>query len=256
MLLLKVANQPVNADPPNNWRIPINAPALPQPFLPTATRYGSESKDFDEVWDPVGQARAAARAENNPDDPYVAHGVHATRDGTTDAPRGNQHTEAQLRYEHRAQLRMKARRQGLADAGGAVSGESPDAALDADYQRWRDGEIRTMLKECVDASATDHSSILTNPRHAELALAYDVAIGVCRLTEQDWRELRVEADWRYCARGLDPTHPHYSFSDYFVTGYMKKMPLHEWVSSGEARRPEGVVEERFVKPSSFPQETA
>lgn len=253
----KAVKTRVNADPDKNWKIPINAPVLPKPFLPTATRYGSESKDFDEVWDPVGQARAVAQAKNSPDDPYASHGVHATRDGTTtDAPQGNQDTEAQLRYEHRAQLRMKARRQGLADAGGAVSGESPKAAPDADYQRWRDGEIRTMLKECVDASATDHSSILTNPRHAELALAYDVAIGVCRLTEQDWRELRVEADWRYCADGLENSHPHHFLSEYFLGGYMNEAPLHAWISSGEGRRPEGVVDERFVKPPSLPQESA
>ena len=37
-----------------------------------------------------------------------------------------------------------------------------------------------MLKDCVNAHATDHSSILTNPMHAEKALAYDVAIGYVR----------------------------------------------------------------------------
>lgn len=251
----EVIKIPVNAKPDDGWKIPINAPVLPKPFLPTATRYVSETEgegSFDEVWDPVGRARNA-KAAPAPDDPYTRHGIHTTRDGTTDAPQGNEQTEAQLRYEHRAQLRMRARRQDLADASGAVSGESPDAAPDADYQRWRDGEIRTMLKECVDASATDHSSILTNSRHAELALAYDVAIGVCRLTEQDWRELRVEADWRYCATGLDPKHPHYELSEYFLEGKVDEAPLYTWISSGEGRRPEGVVDERVFKPTRLPE---
>ncbi|KAK0338928.1 hypothetical protein LTR94_036614, partial [Friedmanniomyces endolithicus] len=37
---------------------------------------------------------------------------------------------------------------------------------------------------------------MTNPAHARGALAYDVAIGVCRITEQDLRKLRIAADWR------------------------------------------------------------
>ncbi len=75
---------------------------------------------------------------------------------------------------------MKARRQGKAEADGSVPGETQGGSASADYQAWRTGEIRQMLKDCVNAHATDHSSILTNPMHAEKALAYDVAIGCVR----------------------------------------------------------------------------
>lgn len=241
---------PVNADPSKGWKIPINAPALPEPFLPEARHYESVLKEFDAHWDPAGQARNPNRADAPPDDPYTQHGVHRTRDGRdSDAPRGDVHTEAQLRYEHRAQLRMKARRQGKAETDGAVPGETQGGAASADYQAWRTGEIRQMLKDCVDANATDHSSILTNPMHARKALAYDVAIGVCTLSEQDWRELRVEADWRYCFKGLPETHPHYYLGEYFSSGFMAKQPLEEWVKSGEAHRPAGIVDTRtYARP--------
>ena len=240
----------VNADPRTGWKIPINAPALPESFLPETRHYGEVLEEFDASFDPAGKARNRNRADAPPDDPYTQHGVHRTRDGRdSDAPLGNEHTEAQLRYEHRAQLRMKARRQGKAEADGSVPGETQGGSASADYQAWRTGEIRQMLKDCVNAHATDHSSILTNPMHAEKALAYDVAIGVCTLSEQDWRELRVEADWRYCVEGLDKAHPHRYLGEYFMLGFMDKKPLEEWVKSGEARRPAGIVDTRtYARP--------
>ena len=105
-----------------------------------------------------------------------------------------------------------------------------------------------MVKDCVDANATHYSTILTNSRHAELALAYEVAIGVCTLSEQDWRELRVEADWRYCAEGLDEAHPHRYLSEYFRDGVMNEKVLEEWVKSSEASRPSGIVDTRTFTP--------
>ena len=106
-----------------------------------------------------------------------------------------------------------------------------------------------MLKDSLDAHATDHSSILTNPMHAEKALAYDVAIGVCTLSEQDWRELRVEADWRYLKGLRAAGHPHGYLSEYFSSGFMAKQPLEEWVKSGEACRPAGIVDTRtYTRP--------
>ena len=260
VVVTQAAKIRVNAKPDEQWRIPITAPPLPVEFLPKVWRYGKESDNFDGTWDPAGQARNRAKTASDPNDPYARHGIHTVRDDgaavappddeQSDAPRGDEQSEAHLRYEHRAELRTRARRQGRAQADGSVPGEAPGGDGGADYQVWREGEILQMLREGVDASATDHSSILTNPKHAEMALAYDVAIGVCTLSEQDWQTLRVEADWRYCAEGLDKGHPHLDLSEYFQFGFMNKQPLEVWVKTSEARRPEGVVDARSIRRST------
>ncbi len=169
--------------------------------LPAEARhYGEALKEFDASFDPAGKARNRNRANAPPDDPYTQHGVHRTRDGRdSDAPLGNEHTEAQLRYEHRAQLRMKARRQGKAKADGSVPGETQGGSASADYQAWRTGEIRQMLKDCVTPRHRP-PSILDQPDARREGAGLRCGDRGCTLSEQDWRELRVEADWRYCSR--------------------------------------------------------
>jgi hypothetical protein len=252
--LVAVAGLRINAEPTparkGGWVIPVNAPALPQPFLPQAYRYGSTSAQFDEGRDPAGNARNAQKdaAARNPADPYDSH---AARSGTgstqTDAPLGDEASEAQLRYGDRGRLRMKARRSGMADEQGRVIGEDEPDQASPEYQRWRSANIAEFLAESVDQNATDHSTIVTNAMHAEMAMAYDVAVGVSHLTEDDWRELRVEADWRYAAALQLDNHPHAYLSEYFLTGWMTDKPLQEWAKQGEAAMPPEVIDERLWK---------
>ncbi|MGC4060848.1 MAG: DUF3274 domain-containing protein [Aquabacterium sp.] len=104
------------------------------------------------------------------------------------------------------------------------------------------------LAQNVNQTATDHSTIVTNPEHAAKAMAYDVALGVCRLTEDDWYMLRVEADWRYTDYLKNAGHPHGYFTEYFTEGFMNGKPLQDWVKTGEAAMPDKVFDERVWKP--------
>lgn len=254
LMMVDLSKLPVSASPPDKkdggWAIPINAPSLPEAFKPQSYRYGQTSVQFDEGHDPGGNSRNAKKdpASKNADDPYDSHATQTTKDGsTTDAPLGNQDSEAQLRYEDRARLRMKARRAGLADQGGKVVGEDEPDQATPEYQRWRTEQITGFLSDAVNQNATDHSTIVTNKMHAEKATAYDVAIGVCKLMAQDWHDLRVEADWRY-ANGLKADHPHKYLGKYFEIGKMKPdQHLHEWIKEGEAVMPAKVINERVWK---------
>lgn len=247
-----LASARINADPPKGWKITIDAPALATPFLPESLRYGVRSTAFDEDLDPEGAARNAGKTVFDPDDPYDTHFGSAG-----DTARGSQGTEAELRYAHRARLRMEARRSGQAATDGSVPGEAPppagatDAASD-DYRVWRTDRISRFLADGANQSATDHSTILTHPMHAERALAYDVAVGDCRLTQEDWRVLRVEADWRY-ALHLGKDHPNYELSEYFEYGLMDGLPLSTWIHEGDAAKPDKIVDERTHVPNDPPE---
>lgn len=256
-----LAKIPINADPPKDWTVPITAPALPEPFLPEARRYGKPilTKDgdatsvFNEDLDRTPSARDASKTTKSTDDPYDAYEAKSA-----DAkPQGDWKSEASQRYEDHATLRLKARREkhdGWTDKEGNVIGEdSPDDATD-DYRTWRKGEINSLLADGENANPTNHGTIMTNPMHAEKALAYDVAIGVCELSAEEIHDFRLEADWRF-ASGLGPEHPHYKYSEYFETGKMDETPLHEWIAqTQEAQRPEEIEDHRdgglFLKLSS------
>ena len=94
------------------------------------------------------------------------------------------------------------------------------------------------------AYATDHSTILTNPMHAERALAYDVAVGVCRIKPDQLRRLRVAADWRLLG-ALNKTDPAKSFEEYFDKATRRKMTASVWINEAEeARLPEKIVDVR------------
>lgn len=250
--LVGLAKQGVNADVDKGWSIPVDAPELPRQFLPRAYRYGKLSPQFDEGVDAVGNARDASKSRDKKTagDPYDEHATRQPQDGSADdAPQGDQKSEAQLRYEHRARLRMQARRGDLADAQGNVAGEEPGGQATQEYQAWRTAQIGAFLKEGVDQSATDHSTIVTNSEHARLAAAYDVAVGVCTLSEREMRQLRVEADWRYWD-GLKENHPHRYLGEYFAESTMQGKSLEDWLSNEEANRPPGIVDERSWKIST------
>jgi hypothetical protein len=79
----------------------------------------------------------------------------------------------------------------------------------------------------VDAAATDHSTIFTNPMHAEKALAYDVAVGVSTILPEDQRDFLQLADWRYLEKlnfGKSK-----KFSEYFTDGSMDEKSIKEWI---------------------------
>ena len=239
-----IARRPVNASPPDDWEIPINAPPL-APFEPQSRRYG-QAGAFDEGYDPEAAARRTkTEAERDPGDPYDAHQAQSPPDGSDDGPLGDQQSEARLRYEHRARLRMIGRRSGNVDAEGRAVGEDDPQQASEAYRAWRNRQISAFLDEGVNQNATDHSTSMTNPMHAEEALAYDVAVGRCDLTEADWHELRVEADWRYAKALEDLGHLHAYLSEYFVAGKMKEQYLHDWIKTDpEAHIPGKIVDER------------
>ncbi len=242
---------PVNANPKENWVIPINAPPLPEPFTPKARRFGQVSDQFDEGYDPGGNSRNAQKpkAEKAADDPYDSHTTLKTKDGSMeDRPMGDANSEAQMRYEDRARLRMRARREGLADENNRVVGEDDPAQASEAHKQWRSAKIKTFLSESVDQNATDHSTIVTNPMHAEKAMAYDVAIGVCRLSQDDLRELRVEADWRYLQSLKRDDHPHCYLDEYFQQGLMNHIDIHTWANTHpDARLPSSIRDERTTR---------
>lgn len=75
-------------------------------------------------------------------------------------------------------------------------------------------------------------------------LAYDVAIGLCKLTPDDWRDLRIEADWRF-GKGLDKANPHKKYAEYFHEGKMNGSFLTRWIKEDpDAHMPKKIVDER------------
>ena len=261
LYLVKLAKMPVSAEPPKpskgGWKIPIDAPMLPEPFLPEAYRFGKASVQFDEGYDPGGSNRNASKALTARDqsDPYDSHATQETADKradlrTTDAPMGDEGSEAQLRYEDRARLRMKARRAQMTDEHGKVVGEDEPDQASPEYTQWRNRQIAEFLNEAVNQNATDHSTIVTNAMHIEKATAYDVAIGECLLTDQDWQKLRVEADWSFAAAmQRDPAQfKNALLGEYFLKGLMDGQDLHDWAKQGEAAMPPKVINERVWKP--------
>ncbi|PMS37404.1 hypothetical protein B0G57_11631 [Trinickia symbiotica] len=247
----------INADPPSGWTIPVDAPKLDEPFEPEAMRYGRVSEivvdglksRFNETYDPPSAARNAQKSEGekNADDPYDT--FHSSdpalqRQGTLES-------EAAQRYEDHALMRQEARRnenfgatKGWVSRDGKVLGEDDLAKATLEYKRWRNGQIGKILKDGNKNNPTNHSTILTNPTHAEKALAYDIAIGLCYLSERDWKTLRIEADWRFC-NGLSDSNPVKKYSKYFETGKFNDQHLHDWACSDpEVVRPTKIQDQR------------
>ncbi|WEF35291.1 T6SS effector phospholipase Tle3 domain-containing protein [Pseudoduganella chitinolytica] len=231
ILGLKAFGPPINASPPDTWITPIEAPPLPKSFLPKSVRFGKASSNFDEGYDPPGQSRDKFR-QYSADDPY-ARINHVSKpvpgEAGDDAPQGDSGTEASLRYEHHALLRMQARREGRSSKSDNGTEEDSLSTASADYISWRTEKIKDTLAECIDTHATDHSTIMTNPEHARQALAYDVAVGVCHISREQIRQLRVAADWRY-ANALNDDSPHIAFATYFDTGLLQDEVLNDWAN--------------------------
>jgi pimeloyl-ACP methyl ester carboxylesterase len=249
-LLTSLARTAINALPEADWTIPLTAPPLPKPFVPEAVRFGQASKNFDQGYEPPGLFRDKHRVRAV-GDPYVGDRelakekfmVSGEKIKKTDAAEGDSNDEAALRYEHHALLRMQAKRQGLYANDAPVDGEDKPDEADDEYTAWRTKQIKTSLDETIDTAATDHSTIMTNPMHAQKALAYDVAVGVCDISETALVNLRVEADWRYLQRqiGVDPV-----FKEYFSKGLVKNLSAHKWANTiGEkATMPQKIVDFR------------
>lgn len=80
--------------------------------------------------------------------------------------------------------------------------------------------------------------------HAEKALAYDVAIGICRISSKQLNKFRVEADWRF-GEDLEKDNPNKAFSEYFKFGTMNEKSLVHWgANDGEATLPDTIDDTR------------
>lgn len=244
---LKLFGPPINASPPHKWETPIAAPSLPIPFKPQSIQYGKASDQFDEGFDAPGESRDKDR-ERDANDPYgeiTARKKNIPGSAATDAPRGDSSSEASLRYEHHALLRMQARREGLYKPQDPVKEEDNLSTASPEYLAWRSEKIKETLAKCIDTHATDHSTIMTNAEHARLALSYDVAVGVCQISRGKISELRLAADWRF-AKGLQKSNPAKGFSEYFETGFYSGKPASRWAVEGkhEGSMPDTIINKR------------
>lgn len=241
----------INALPPKVWRVPLEAPPFVPPFMPQALRFGQTTDKFDQDFDMPGSYRDPARPRET-SDPYA--GDRTASDGRTDAPRGTWQDEAALRYEHHADLRMQAKREKLYANDQKVTEEDEPATASDQYKAWRGAKIKANLAENIDTHATDHSTIMTNPMHAEKALAYDVALGVCDgedVSKDALAKLRVVADWRLL-EGLGDDDPHKRFLEYFDKGKMNGESPYKWATQNGsvASMPDKIVDEREFRASS------
>lgn len=264
LYLFNLTNMPVNEDPPKDWEIPITAPMLDKEtrFLPQALRYGKPSgaRDaqgkpieegcFNEGYDPSSAGRDANKENKRDDDPYDNFDAKSEKfktEGDALKAQGDAASEAAQRYEDHSILRMEARRSGnrrWVDKEGNVVGEDNPEAASADYTEWRNNEIFQILNGGDKNNPTNHSTIMTNKDHAEKALAYDVAIGLCYLTEEDLTYLRTQADWRF-ASDSRKSDPNFNLMDYINTGKHGELFLPDWAKKDDnAKMPGKIYDER------------
>ena len=253
MMLTKLSKNPTNASPDKDWKIDLTAPDLAPPFTPQSLRFGEASDQFDEGYDPAGESRQAGK-QRTPDDDYFAN-HEIPRGGLQgeekrleaqrmDIAKGTADDEARLRYEQRAVLRAKAIREEKSAAGKKVEQEMPRATPSADYMTWRSARVEEMMSNQAGAFATDHSTIMTNPLHAERVLAYDVPVGVCNIKSDALRKLRVAADWRLLEWGGNDNSA-IEFLEYFNEGKFHQKTISAWVAqSGEAAMPSSIIDRR------------
>jgi hypothetical protein len=142
-------------------------------------------------------------------------------------------------------LRMYARRESLYKADEKVVMEDEPDKADEKYRKWQRDRLAKLLRETVDTNATDHSTIMTNPMHAQTALAYDVALGCCEMSARDMKELRKAADWRLL-EGLGEGDPNKVLAKYFSAGTFRGMSVHEWANAAgsEVAMPAKIANER------------
>ena len=172
-VLSRVFNFSINDDPPKDWAVTINAPALREPVTPASVRYG-KTGDFDQGKDPAADVQKL----------------------------GSEADKAQLEYEMKARIEAAKRRKEIND--------------EEDERK----ATKRMLEE--NPNATDHSTILTNPMHAQKVLAYDVAVGwldETKITPQDMEQFRQFAHWMFL-KEAEPNKE--AFDDYWESGLFKK----------------------------------
>jgi len=182
-----IANARVQGTPDHDHEVPVNAPPVREPLQPKSLRAGQAEggethSEFDEGRDDVQAVRAG------PD--------------STDR-RGQ-------RYEDKATNRLL-RAQGMRDK------------LEPGSSEWVEmvDKRRESLLTAEPENATDHGTIVGNPEHCRKVMAYDVAAGVCRLTEQEMTQLRIFADWRYV--GKSETSPYVDES-----AFLAQVKDHPW----------------------------
>ena len=244
-LLVQLAGTRINAEPERNWEIPLNAPSLPKPWLPTATRLGQPT-DFDQDDDPDYDYLRKARPDEalNDDDAYDNF-RKVQPEGAPD-PAGDGSAEARLRYEHRARLRMQANGEGL-DGSQAQQRDTPASA---EWHDWSRDRISVFLAESVDQQATDHSTIMTCAANMENVLAYDVAVGLAKISPEDWMEFRKVADWQL-NDDLKEDNPFLKYGFYFKNGlWSGRVPLHKHPDFQLEKRPSGIEDIRSNKPTT------
>ncbi|BEP56972.1 hypothetical protein GmRootV118_42160 [Variovorax sp. V118] len=199
----RLVNVRINDDPKKGWTVGINAPELPDPFVPLSRRAanpgvddaagykGRRDNDFDEGKDPAwGYA-------DKDGDFGKQHGVTGSGDAST---------EAGLRYEINARLKME-------QAAGRLGKGDKDMKT----------QTTIFLKE--NPNATDHSTIVGNAMHARKAVAYDVALGwvnSSEITDEYLEKLRQFADWRYLEKHPLDTD---GFYEYALKGFFKEHQL-------------------------------
>lgn len=233
----------INATPPKNRKLAIDAPEFP-PYIPQAQRLG-KATDFDQGLDPDTDLLRAggSRKAGVDEEPYDRFRKDKPEDES------DRQNEARLRYEHRARLRMKASRAGM----NAKQADVSDDQTSPEWHQWSREQVTNFLKESIDQHATDHSTIMTCAANLEHVLAYDVAVGVSRLNNEDWGELRIAADWQL-HKDIEKGSPLSEFGCYFETGlWTNDVPLHEHDNFKPSARPPGIKDERANKPSGREQ---
>lgn len=246
----------INAVPLADWVIPIDAPALPHDYLPQAQRLGQPTA-FDQGMDPDTDLLKAKAPEApvKAGDPYDTYRPVKTAGPEAGSQTDDGQNEARLRYEHRARLRMADYRRG----GNGQEAKKADDEASPEWREWSRPQITNFLKESLDQHATDHSTIMTCAENLEKVLAYDVPVGLSRLTEEDWDELRVAADWQLGGE-LKKDHPLAKFGYYFEKGLWKgDKPLHEhpdFKYDAEHPLPTGITDERSNAPAPRPGDYA
>lgn len=223
-LVTRLFNIPINATPAKDWAVPINAPALREPHVPRAVRYG-RATPFDQDRDLAADALAGADAAGK-----LKDGSHG---GAFDAPgQGNAASEAGLRYEIAARLRRE-------------QAEAAKASRQLSEEDQREA-VRRMLQE--NPNATDHSTILTNAENVEKVLAYDVAIGWVddsRITARDMLAFRQFAHWMFLKEAEDHLPAVGQFMEYWAKGwYAKKQLQHTYTMAHMGANAPGIKDER------------
>ncbi|WP_051377722.1 T6SS effector phospholipase Tle3 domain-containing protein [Derxia gummosa] len=215
----------VNAEPERNRRLPITAPPISDDgVLPEALRMHDGqvlAGPFDEGSESAEDNLALRSAIDDPDDVY-----NRSRGTLGLKAQGDADSEAQLRYEHHARVRMDARASREDTLRQEAEEVRADGHLSERFRQWSDERRAEYLVSGRNQNATDHSTILTNPMHAQKVLAYDVALGYARFTESDWMEFRQMADWRWvgAAQSWEPSK---DYAVYFKKGRFFERPLYE-----------------------------